>query len=197
MRVHPWIERRRMQRFEKAMSRLPERGAGLHCGTLALANSLRNLGLSADAAIEAISSLDRDFKPNEVEEAVEKENLRKLPFAGYDISPAAIKLALRHAEKAGIRDYVHLQVRDVKELSSAKSFGCIVTNPPYGERLMNEKEVAELYKTFGNVCRDLDRWSINVITAAKSFEKSFGKKADKNRKFFNAQLECRFFQYKN
>ena len=72
MRVHPWIERRRMQRFEKAMSRLPERGAGLHCGTLALANSLRNLGLSADAAIEAISSLDRDFKPNEVEEAVEK-----------------------------------------------------------------------------------------------------------------------------
>lgn len=72
MSDHPWIERRRMQRFEKAMSRLPERGGGLHCGTLALANSLRNLGLSANAAIEAISALDRDFKPNEVEEAVEK-----------------------------------------------------------------------------------------------------------------------------
>ena len=75
MIVHPWVERRRMQRFEKVTAKLPERGAGLHCGTLALANSLRNLGLSADAAIEAISSLDRDFKPNEVEEAVEKANI--------------------------------------------------------------------------------------------------------------------------
>ena len=62
---------------------------------------------------------------------------------------------------------------------------------------MTEKEVADLYKTFGEATKKLDRWSINVITAAKFFEKSFGKKADKNRKFFNAQLECRFFQYKN
>ena len=138
---------------------------------------------------------DKKLYDQTIEEARSFETLRKLPYAGYDINPAAIKLALRHAERAGIKDYVHFQVRDVKDLSNAKPFGCIVTNPPYGERLMNEKEVADLYKTFGEVTKKLDRWSINVITAAKNFEKSFGKKADKNRKFFNAQIECRFFQY--
>jgi len=72
MRVQPWIERRRRQQLQEAMAKLPNRGDGLHGATLGLANSCRNLGLSADAAIEAISAIDRDFKPHEVEEAVNK-----------------------------------------------------------------------------------------------------------------------------
>lgn len=130
-----------------------------------------------------------------VEEAISHERKEKLPFAGYDISPAAVKLALRHVERAGLREYVHVQVRDVKDLSSQKPYGCIVTNPPYGERLLTEPEVKKLYQTFGEVCKKLDRWSVNVITSAPYFEKEFGKKADKNRKLFNANKECRFYQY--
>lgn len=129
------------------------------------------------------------------EEALSAERLQKLRFAGYDVNPAAVKLALRHAERAGVRDYVHFQVRDVKDLASPYKSGCIVTNPPYGERLMTPKDTRDLYRTFANVCADLPDWSVNVITSAVDFEKSFGRRADKTRKFFNANKECRFFMY--
>lgn len=72
MKVHPWVERRRLQQFQEALATMPRRGDGLHIATLSVANKAKRVGLSRDAAIEAISSLDRDFKPNEVEEAVEK-----------------------------------------------------------------------------------------------------------------------------
>ena len=72
MKVHPWIERRRMQQFQEAMAKLPKRGNGLHCATLGAANLGVAAGLSEEAIIKAISAVDRDFKPNEIEEAVDK-----------------------------------------------------------------------------------------------------------------------------
>ncbi|MBR1747432.1 MAG: class I SAM-dependent RNA methyltransferase [Clostridia bacterium] len=152
-------------------------------------------GISRDFDFLHWNFFDKKLYEETIEEAKSGEKKQKLPFAGYDVDPSAIKLALRHAERAGIREYVHLQARDVKDLSHAKSHGCIVTNPPYGERLLTEREALELYKTFGDVCKRLDQWSINVITSAKGFERAFGKKADRNRKLFNANKECRFYQY--
>lgn len=130
-----------------------------------------------------------------LEEAADNEKLRKLDFAGYDADPAAIKLSLRHAKQAGVSDYVHFQVRNVSEFSSAKKYGCIVTNPPYGERLLSAREVEKLYKIFGDVCKKIPDWSINVITSFPQFEKYFGRKCDKNRKFFNAGKECRYYSF--
>lgn len=72
MKVHPWVERRRWQQFQEAMAKLPKRGEGLHCATLGAANLGVAAGLSRDAIVEAISSVDREFKPNEIEEAVDK-----------------------------------------------------------------------------------------------------------------------------
>lgn len=128
-------------------------------------------------------------------EALEKEEPKKLRFAGYDIDPSAIKLSLRHAERAGIKDCVHFQTRNAAELSSPYEYGCIVTNPPYGERLMTPKETDILYKTFGERCREMPSWSVNVITSAPLFEKFFGKKSARNRKFFNANKECHYYQF--
>ena len=100
MSVHPWIGRRRLQQFQEALATMPRRGEGLHCATLSLANKAKRAGLSRDAAIEAISGLDRDFKPNEVVEAVEKA------FAEADGSPKRRKkrkvpAPVRKAAKAG------------------------------------------------------------------------------------------------
>lgn len=141
-----------------------------------------------------------DFIPRGVHElalAEARDGEKDLPlhFCAYDIDKNAITLALRHAERAGVRDKLHIQVRDVAELKSRFSDGCIVTNPPYGERLLNQTEAYALYKTLGEVWQKLNNWSIFVITSAPKFEKYFGKKSDANRKFFNAEKECHYYEY--
>ena len=130
------------------------------------------------------------------EEALDKETPdRKLHFYGFDINPAAISLASRHAVRAGVRDKIHLQVMDVRDFRCSLKNGCIVTNPPYGERLLTPKEAAAVYRSLGEVWRNLDNWSLFAITCAPDFEKNLGKKCDKNRKLYNSGIECRLYQY--
>ena len=102
MNVHQWIERRRMQQFQELIARkLPDRGDGLHCASLSLANIGRNLGLSADSVVEAISSFDRDFKPNEVEEAVDKAFLDEEEQNGGKTREHKARVPMTKAAAAG------------------------------------------------------------------------------------------------
>lgn len=118
-----------------------------------------------------------------------------LRFSGFDIDPNAIKLAMRHAERAGVKNKIHLQAQDVKDLHSRYAQGTIVTNPPYGERLLDLNAANKLYSVLGEVYKQLDNWSIFVITSAPQFEKFFGKRSDKNRKLYNANKECHYYSY--
>ena len=142
-----------------------------------------------------------DFIPSDAykiarEEAIDRETPdKKLRFYGFDINPDAISIASHHAEKAGVRNKIHLQVQDVANFKNRYKNGCIVTNPPYGERLMDATSVAGIYKTLGNVYKELDNWSLFAITSAPNFEKAFGKKAPKNRKLYNSNKECHFYMY--
>lgn len=120
---------------------------------------------------------------------------KKLQISGFDINPEAIKLAMKHAERAGVKDKLHLQTADMRDLSTKKQYGVIITNPPYGERLMSEKEVRALYRDFGEVYKRLENWCAYVITSYTGFEKHFGRRADKTRKLYNSQLECNFYTY--
>ena len=131
-----------------------------------------------------------------LEEARSNEKCdRKLRFYGFDIDKNAISLSMRHARRAGVADKIHLQVQDVKNFRSSYRDGCIVTNPPYGERLLTVKQAGELYRTLGNVWKDLDNWSLFAITSAPNFEKTFGQRADKTRKLYNSNVECRLYEY--
>lgn len=120
---------------------------------------------------------------------------KTLHISGFDINPSAIKLAQKHAQRAGLSDKIHLQVGDMRDVSSRFSHGVIVTNPPYGERLMDESELKELYRDFGVMTTRLDEWCVYAITSFKGFEKYYGKRADKIRKLYNSELECNFYQY--
>lgn len=113
----------------------------------------------------------------------------------YDINERAIRIARENAEKAGVDDCIHFQARDVKDLSSSRKYGYVVTNPPYGERLMEEEELKALYKVMGERFRMLDTWSKYIITSYEDFEIAFGNKATKNRKLYNGKLKCYFYQY--
>jgi len=114
---------------------------------------------------------------------------------GYDINPDAISIAQYHARQAGVQDSIHLQVRDVADLSSKARYGFIVTNPPYGERIGDRNENIKLYKTMSEVFKKLDTWSFYILSADPQFERYFVRKADKNSKLFNGGLLCYYYQY--
>ena len=77
-----------------------------------------------------------------------------------------------------------------------EEYGALITNPPYGDRLLDEEAVERLYGLLGDICRmRIPKWSYYVITSHKGFEKAFGKKATKNRKLYNGGIECHFYQY--
>lgn len=120
---------------------------------------------------------------------------RDVRISGFDINKDAISIALKHARNAGIDNKIHLQVADMRSLSSRYSHGVIITNPPYGERLLKEKELQNLYADFGKVYRSLDDWSAYVITSYGNFERYFGARADKTRKLYNSELECKLYRY--
>ena len=139
-------------------------------------------------APEVITSVKEEARDNIVLD-------RDLRISGFDINKDAISLALRHARNAGVDSKIHLQVADMRTLSSRFSHGVIVTNPPYGERLLGEKELQTLYRDFGKVYRSLDDWSAYVITSYDNFERYFGARADKTRKLYNSELECKLYRY--
>ena len=120
---------------------------------------------------------------------------RDVRISGFDINKDAISIALKHARNAGVDNKIHLQVADMRSLSSRYSHGVIITNPPYGERLLKEKELQNLYVDFGKVYRSLDDWSAYVITSYGNFERYFGARADKTRKLYNSELECKLYRY--
>lgn len=135
----------------------------------------------------------RSLVQDEAEQSIIRD--RELRISGFDINPDAIKLALKHADKAGVRNKIHLQVADMRDFSSRYAHGVIVTNPPYGERLMNKDELKTLYRDFGHTFSSLDEWCAYVITSYRAFEKYFGKRADKVRKMYNSELECNLYTY--
>ena len=130
------------------------------------------------------------------EEAKDKERLdKKIEVFGSDIDPKAVKLAIRHAERAGLKERIKFEVKPVKKVNLGLSNGTIVTNPPYGERVYDREEAESCYKDLKTVYSQLDNWSLFLITSAKNFPKVFGKKPDRERKLFNSNKECRFYYY--
>lgn len=114
---------------------------------------------------------------------------------GTDIDARAVALARRHAVAAGVADDVHFQQQPLTELRSSKKYGCIITNPPYGERIGEQREVEQLYREMGRVFAALDTWSVYVLTAHTGFERLFGRTADRRRKLYNSNLACTYYQF--
>ncbi len=112
-----------------------------------------------------------------------------------DIDPAAVSMARRHAERAGVAGDIHFQCRPFAELSSQRRYGSVVTNPPYGERLERRPDVEALYRTMPEVFARLDTWSFFVLTSWRDFERVVGRRADRRRKLYNAGIECTYYQF--
>lgn len=118
-----------------------------------------------------------------------------LRIGGFDIDDKQLKLARKHAELAGVDKYIHFQRVDMRDFSSRFSHGVIISNPPYGERLFDRKEVEKLYRDYGKKVASLDDWCAYTLTPVDDFERLFGKKADKKRKIYNGKIECCYYSH--
>lgn len=114
---------------------------------------------------------------------------------GYDIDEDIINAARANARAAGVDHLIHFQRRPVAELSHPKKYGFIITNPPYGERIEEKKNLPQLYTQIGERYRALDSWSMYLITAYEDAERYLGRKADKNRKIYNGMMKTYFYQF--
>ena len=117
---------------------------------------------------------------------------------GGDIDPQAVAIARSNAEKAGVDHIVRFDVADAAAFAPAEPRGRVVTNPPYGERIMEHREAEDLYAAFGRAWRNVpEDWSLFLLSSHTEFERTFGKRADKKRKLYNGMLKCDLFQYQN
>ena len=106
-----------------------------------------------------------------------------------------ISLAKDNARKAGVDDLIKFSVADARKPFGAAG-SLIVTNPPYGERLMDKSEVGDLYRVLGERYKMLDSWSMYIISSYEKAESDIGRKADKNRKIYNGMMKTYFYEFR-
>lgn len=122
---------------------------------------------------------------------------RDVTFHGtaFDIDPEAVALTLENAKKAGVETHVSAKVQDIRKFQADGPSGCVICNPPYGERLLSMRETQTQYRTLGQVFPPKSGWSYGVITPDEGFEALFGRRADKRRKLYNGMIKCQFYQF--
>lgn len=142
-----------------------------------------------------------DFIPSSVwqtERAAARDIIdNTVPFraVGSDIDPQMVELTLANAKKAGVSDCVSASVADIADFSIPTARGITVTNPPYGERMLDIKSAQELYRTMGKVFERRHGLKYTVISPDEQFERIFGAVADKRRKLYNGSIRCQLYFY--
>ena len=131
-----------------------------------------------------------------VDEAGEQIDLRiETDIQGYDIDEKMVAIARENAKLAGVDSLIHFQKRGIDQLSHSKKYGFVITNPPYGERIEEKKNLPALYKMIGERFQALDSWSMYLITAYEKAQEDMGLKAAKNRKIYNGMMKTYFYQF--
>ena len=153
-------------------------------------------GLDRSFAAQKWKNMDSKLGLEAGDEAMDKEFHGKYEIWGGDIDPRAVEIARHNAELAEVDDTVRFEVDDATRFHWGGQYGRVVTNPPYGERLLEQKEAEELYRAFGRAVDKLpETWRVYVLSSHTEFERCFGRIADKKRKLYNGMLKCDLFMY--
>ncbi|WP_429188963.1 THUMP domain-containing class I SAM-dependent RNA methyltransferase [Fusobacterium sp. PH5-44] len=170
-------------------------------GTIAIEGAMiaRNIapGANRNFASEKWDSIADEYWINARDIAYSKEdNNKEVIIYASDIDEEAVKLALLNAKKAGVDSDITFQHKSILEIEIKEEYGHMITNPPYGERLLDIEKSEKLYGLLGDICRmRLKKWSYYIITPDEKFEKCFEKKSTKNRKLYNGGMKCYYYQY--
>lgn len=153
-------------------------------------------GLNRSFSAQKWSWLDKKLWMSAADEAEDREFEGEYEIWGGDIDPEAVALAKHNAQLAEVEDIVRFDVDDATRFHWGGLYGRVVTNPPYGERVMERKEAEDLYRSFGKAWDKLPQgWKLYLLSSHTEFERTFGKKAGKKRKLYNGMLKCDLFMY--
>jgi len=153
-------------------------------------------GIMRNFAFENWNLLDKDALKNEKNKARALIDYdRDLKILGSDIDRQSILIARDNADILGVDEEISFFIKDMRDVDLYNEYGVVVTNPPYGERMGKIAEVEQLYRDFGKKFKELDTWSVYLITSIESFENLYGRKADRKRKLFNGRIKVDFYQF--
>ena len=154
-------------------------------------------GLNRKFASDEWEFIGKDVWREERKAAFEKIDYeRELNIYGFDINGRAVLAARENAEEAGVDDCIAFKRADVADMKAAGRNGIIITNPPYGERIGEKKEIENIYGAFRTYFQNNPDWSLFVVTTDKDAEeKIMGRQADRRRKLYNGRLEVCYYQF--
>lgn len=168
-------------------------------GTIAIEAALiaknRAPGLAREFTAMNWKNFDRTVWARMKDEARSREFSGDYRIFASDIDPHAIEIAKENARRAGVDDVVKFEIADAMQFSRKTENGIIVTNPPYGERIMEKREAEGLYAGFGKAYLASENWKLYLLSSHTEFERTFGKTADKKRKLYNGMIKCDLFMY--
>ena len=153
-------------------------------------------GFNRTFAFEEWSWVDKDLVQKVRDDAEQKANYDiELDISGFDIDGCMIDIAKSNAEEAGLSGVITFKQMRLQDFRTDKVNGVIISNPPYGERLLDDKAVDILYNEMGQTFAPLKTWSKFILTSDESFERKYGQKADKKRKLYNGTLKVDLYQF--
>jgi putative N6-adenine-specific DNA methylase len=154
-------------------------------------------GINRSFASEKWPSLPTDLWEKAREEAVNLQKILPAPLeiTGQDIDQEAVSLAAYHVTSLGLGKDIIVKCLPCSETTITSPYGCLITNPPYGERIGERDATEQLYHQMGALAKKNPTWSFYVLTSNQDFQHIFGKRADRRRKLFNGGIECQYYQY--
>ncbi|MBQ1465393.1 MAG: class I SAM-dependent RNA methyltransferase [Eubacteriaceae bacterium] len=183
--------------------RADEDMADIFCGSGTIAIEAAMIATDTPPGINRSFAMEEWFPDERKSFASLREELRcriHPPGSGRilasDIDGSQIANAIKNAERAGVKEHIAFQKMDFRSFSSSRSRGIIITNPPYGERIMDRKETEGLYRDMGKLMERLPGWMMEVICANPDFQRCFGRKADRNRKLYNGNMLSYLYTYR-
>ena len=169
-------------------------------GTIAIEAALiarnRGPGIKRRFAAETWHTVPGALWDQAREAAREREYHGDYEILARDIDPSCIDLARENARRAGVEADIRFEVADARDFAIEAPRGVIVTNPPYGERILEGRQAEEIYRDFGRAVQGLSGWQMYILSAHAEFERTFGRAADKKRKLYNGMMKCNLYMYR-
>lgn len=174
----------------------PTCGSGTFCIEAALIGKNIAPGLYRSFAFEEWNWIDRaQIQKAKADARMQIKQDIQLDIAGSDLDARMIDIAKKNAEEAGVEDCICFKQMRLQDLHTNKINGVIISNPPYGERLLDDTAVTKLYQEMGQTFAPLETWSKFILTSDEAFESKYGSSADKKRKLYNGTLKVDLYQY--
>lgn len=170
-------------------------GSGTIVIEAALAALNRAPGLNRAFGAQKWACVPQEVWEHARQEAKDSEFRGEYHILGSDIDSASLAIAIANAKKAGVSKYIDFREADATKLSLPASSGVIVCNPPYGERMLEQRSAQQLMRAFGRHLKFADGWKKYIISSEPEFEHFFGRQASKKRKLYNGRLQCNVYMY--